>query len=182
MRCVLFLFLSWMFAMPTHAAVSVGIQTSTHSHFFNSAAEVDGIARVGSFDRPSGAETWTIRGLKPSDVGKVFILTQDNAASYGFDFGQAGAYWNADPYLSAGTVIDGDLHLEEWANQFHRKKGPLENVQFRIISWTDTPNPPAPGYKTLVVETRVHYTTPEPMGLFLAILGLCAATIIRKRW
>jgi hypothetical protein len=182
MRFALFLISGLMFAMPTYGAVAIGIQTSTHSHFFNSATEVDGIAKVGSYSKPGGVETWTIHGLKPTDVGKIFTLDEGNAASYGFDFNYANIYWNADPFLSAGTVIDTDTHVEEWANQFHRIKGPLQNVQFRIISWTDTPNPPAPGYKTLVVETRVHYTVPEPASVCLAVFGVCGAMSIRKRW
>lgn len=181
MRFALILICGLLVAVPAYGEIAVGIQRSTHTHFFNEATVVDGIAGIGDFR--GGHETWTIPGLKPTDVGRIFMLTEENAADYGFDFGAARSYWSDfEQYLAAGTVIDTDVHIEDTANQVHRIKGPLQNIQFRVLSWTDTPNPPAPGYKTLVVETRVHYLVPELASLCLAVFGLLASTCLRWRW
>lgn len=164
--------------------IAVEVQRATHTHFFNSATEVDGIARIGALF--SGVQEWKIPDLAPSDVGRLFTLTQDNAADYGFSWSTANGYFldvRRDPFLSAGTVIDADTHVEEHFFRLPQNTFPrgLVDLQFQVLSWNDTVNPPAAGYKTLVVESRVHYLVPEPAGIFLMTLSMLVMTCWRFR-
>jgi hypothetical protein len=171
MRCV-FLLAAVLMAASAHARIVSDSIIASRNYDMTGVTTIDGYVGLQGL-------RWTIPGLDIGDVGTTFVLTEENSASYGFDWAAAEfVIWESyyAPFgYGTGFVINGDdlgtSSPSRWPHLIADPK--LIDMRYRIIEWRSD--------RVSVLGAINYGKIPEPTSFLFACLAFCGLSLVRVR-